>query len=440
MEEQTSMYRIHGGSEITGSITCYGAKNFATKAMVASLLGEGVTRLCNVPPIGDVNLSLEMIQSLGVNIEHVNETEISIDPSSLSTSRVVLPEHRSNRIPVLLLGGLLHTFDEVVVPNVSGDKIGKRPIDFHTQALRQFGAEVEMGEDGYVARKTGRLQGTRLSLPYPSVGATENSLFLAVKAEGETIIENAAVEPEIMELITMLRGMGAIIFTGPGREIRVVGVSQLSGTFMHILGDRIEAASWASLACAADGEITVKGIRPETLGNFLSYFREVGGGFRLESEHSITFYRERELTPTSVTTDVYPGFSTDWQQPFAVLLTQADGTSLIHETVFDDRFGYLEALNTLGAETEVQTTCPERESCRFKGENYPHTAYIYGKTVLEANEKTIHIPDLRAGLAYIIAAAITEGAVYVTGVEEVERGYGDIVQKLQNVNLDIERV
>ncbi|MFB6225685.1 MAG: UDP-N-acetylglucosamine 1-carboxyvinyltransferase, partial [Candidatus Paceibacteria bacterium] len=381
----------------------------------------------------------EMIQSLGARVSHLDEKRVSIDPREVYTSHVVLPENGSNRIPVLLLGALLHTFDEVVVPNVAGDNIGKRPVDFHTQALEQFGAEVEMSDEGYIARKSGALQGTTITLPYPSVGATENSLFLAVKSEGETVITNAAVEPEVMELITMLRSMGAIIFTTPGREIRIVGVPELSGTFMHILGDRIEAASWAALAGATNGQITVNGIRPETLGNFLSYFREVGGGFQLESEDAITFYRERELTPTFVTTDVYPGFSTDWQQPFAILLTQAEGTSTIHETVFDDRFGYLDALNTLGAKTEVLTEC-RGTPCRFEGKQYPHTALIYGKTELQSDGHTIHIPDLRAGLAYIIAAAVTEGDVYVTGVEQVERGYGDIVSKLQDVNLDIERV
>jgi len=436
MSENAQAYRIRGGNAISGTIACYGAKNFATKAMVAALLGNTPTRLSNVPPIGDVDLSMEMIRSLGVSVAYTDDTEVTIDPASLSTSRVVLPEHGSNRIPVLLLGALLHRFEEVVVPNVAGDKIGKRPIDFHTQALEQFGAEVEITEEGYKAQKAGALTGATLTLPYPSVGATENSLFLAVKADGETVIQNAAVEPEVMELITMLRAMGAIIFTGPSREIRVVGVPELSGSFTHILGDRIEAASWAALACAAKGEITVEGIRPETLGNFLSYFREVGGGFRLEAEDTITFYRERSLAPTRVETDVYPGFSTDWQQPFAVLLTQADGTSTIHETVFEDRFGYLEALNTLGAHTEVKTECPE-DPCRFDGKAYPHTAYVYGETPLQAAEEVIHIPDLRAGLAYIIAAAVTDGTVYVTGVEEVERGYGDIVRKLQKLNVDI---
>jgi len=208
---------------------------------------------------------------------------------------------------------------------------------------------------------------------------------------------------------------------------------------MEVLGDRIEAASWASLAAASDGNITVQGIRPDTLGNFLSYYQQVGGGFELIDVDSVRFFRKGRLRPAIIETDVYPGFSTDWQQPFAILLTQAEGISIIHETVYEDRFGYLRALDKLGAKTQVVSACLGGTQCRYRDTNYEHSAIIIGPTPFAAN-KRINIPDLRAGLAYVIAAAMTHGTSYVTGIHYLERGYGDIVPRLTAMNLKIERV
>lgn len=252
------------------------------------------------------------------------------------------------------------------------------------------------------------------------------------------MISNAAIEPEIFDLITMLRSMGAIIFTSPGREIRIDGVKSLRGTRMKILGDRIEAASWAALACASRGNITVHGIRPDILGNFLSYFQQAGGGVELVGAESLRFFREGAIRPAVIATDVYPGFSTDWQQPFAILLTQADGISVIHETVYEKRFGYLKSLNRLGARTQVTTHCLGGGECRYRDKGYEHSAIILGPTPLAAGH--IAIPDLRAGLAYVIAAAIASGESEITGAHFLERGYGDIVPRLSALGLRIDRV
>ena len=233
--------------------------------------------------------------------------------------------------------------------------------------------------------------------------------------------------------------MGAIIFTSPGREIRIDGVKQMTGTKMEVLGDRVEAASWASLACASNGNVTVHGIRPDTLGNFLSYFQKVGGGVELLGAESIRFFRREALRPAIIETDVYPGFSTDWQQPFAILLTQADGISIIHETVYEKRFGYLKALDRLGARTQVTTHCLGEAACRYRDMNYDHSAIIMGPTLLAASD-SITIPDLRAGLAYVIAAAIAHGRTTISGIHFLERGYGNIVPRLAAMNLQIERV
>ncbi len=430
-------YRIKGGRPVTGKIRCFGAKNFVTKAMIAALLGDTPTTLTNVPAVGDTDITREMLASIGVSIEYIDNETMIINPATMSSATVPLPHSGSNRMPILLLGVLLHRYKEVFVPVLGGCQIGARSVDFHLDAIQQFGGMVEEATEGFVARRNQRLQGTHIQLPYPSVGATETCLYLSVLAEGRTVISNAAIEPEIMELITMLRFMGAIIFTSPGREIRVDGVRQLQGTRMKILGDRIEAASWASLACASGGNITVEGIRPEILGNFLSYFREVGGGFEQVNAESIRFYRENNVRPAIIETDVYPGFSTDWQQPFAVLLTQAEGISIIHETVYEKRFGYLTALNNLGARTQLATHCLGTP-CRYHDKGYEHSAIIIGPSQLEGG--LVSIPDLRAGLAYVIATAIAEGTSIVEGTHFIERGYGDIVPRLAALNLQIEKV
>lgn len=436
---KTYAYKITGGQPVKGEITCLGAKNFATKAMVCSMLGDGATILTNVPRIGDVDITADLLRSIGASVEWHGESTMTIDPRGVNTTSVTQPDSRNNRLPILLVPALLHKFGKASVPKVGGCNIGARNVDFHLEAARMFGATVEETKNGYTAKADGRLNATHYKLPYPSVGATETCLFLSVMSEGTSIIDNAAVEPEIIELITMLRSMGAVIFLDPSRRIRVEGVAKLSGTKMFVLGDRIEAASWASLACASDGDITVKGIRPNTLGNFLSYFRQVGGGFEFVGSDAIRFYRERELSPACMETDVYPGFSTDWQQPFAILLTQADGVSVVHETVYESRFGYLSTLNKLGAKTQLSTHCMGKP-CRYEHKGHNHSAIITGKTPLKAIDEAIEVPDLRAGLAYVIAAAIAEGTSLVTNIGLLERGYGDIPTRLADISLDIEKV
>jgi UDP-N-acetylglucosamine 1-carboxyvinyltransferase len=433
------VYEITGGDPVCGSIRALGAKNFVTKAMVAALLGDSPTTLTNVPPIGDVDITAQMLRAVGVLVDYPDECHMRIDAQGLAAGDVPLPHSGSNRIPILLLGALLHRFDQVAVPLVGGCMIGKRAVDFHLRALEAFGARVECSEAGYLAQRKRTLRGADIRLPYPSVGATETCLYLGSLAQGRSVIRNAASEPEIMELITMLRGMGAIIFTRPGREIVIEGVESLRGTKMEVLGDRIEAASWACLAAASEGEIIVEGARPDSLGNFLSYFAKAGGGFELEGPQTMRFFRRRRLSPCVLETDVFPGFSTDWQQPFAVVLTQADGVSVLHETVYEHRLGYLSVLDQLGAMTQVYDTCLGGGPCRFNSSAWPHSAIIHGPSDLRA-VGTITVPDLRAGLAYIIAAVVAKGRTELRGADFVERGYGNVVPRLRAMGVDIERV
>jgi UDP-N-acetylglucosamine 1-carboxyvinyltransferase len=437
----TAAYKVTGGRPVKGEIACYGAKNFINKALVAACLGDTPTRLTNVPPIGEVQILVEMVQGLGAKVAWDKAAgTLELDPRGIKDWHMKMPDSGSNRIPILFIPVLLHRFGKARVPVLDGDAIGARKVDFHIEAGKLFGARVEHEEGGFLAEANGGgLQAIHYTLPYPSVGATESCLLYSVMAAGTTVIKNAAVEPEILALVAMLRAMGAIIFVTPGRELRVQGVSKLHGTNIHCLGDRIEAASWASLACATDGEITVHGIQPDTLNNFLAYYRQVGGGFDLLGEQSLRFYRAGELKPIMLETDVYPGFATDWQQPFAVLLTQAQGISVIHETVYESRFGYTRVLNKMGAKIQLSTECIGKP-CRFEHRGHEHSAMITGATKLTALDKPVEVPDLRAGLAYVIAAAVANGCTTLTHVERIERGYGDIAARLGGLNLAIEKV
>jgi UDP-N-acetylglucosamine 1-carboxyvinyltransferase len=431
-------YRITGGNVVKGKVTCMGAKNFATKAMIASLLSQDKSTLQNMPHIGDVEITQALLESAGATFIWSDDHTLVIDPSNLNSNQVAMKDSRTNRIPILLLSVLLQKFGRAVVPTVGGDDIGKRNVDFHIGAIQRFGANVKMEDNNYIAELVaGRLKGCHVTLPYPSVGATETCLFLSVLADGTSVIKNIAIEPEIMALITMLRSMGAIIFLDSNRCITVHGVDKLTSTNIHMIGDRIEAASWACLACAADGEIEVSGIRPDLLGNFLSYYNSVGGGYHLVDANTITFYRKHALHSAHIETDVYPGFSTDWQQPFAVLLTQSYGMSVIHETVYEQRFGYLDVLNKLGAKTQVVKACLGSLPCRYKGFDHAHSALIYGRTILHAIDEPIIVPDIRGGLAYLIAAALAEGTTTLLNAEQIERGYGNLIHKLADVNLQI---
>lgn len=431
-------YIIRGGQPVTGELNCYGAKNFATKAMVAACLGNSPTILSNTPPIGDVDITKGLLESIGAKVEWLDATTLRIDPTTINTWQVTTPDSRSNRIPILLLPVLLHRFGKAEIPRLDGCAIGKRAVDIHETATEAFGGTIDVDREHLAASASKRLKGCHFRLHYPSVGATETCLFLSVMARGTSVIENAAIEPEIIELVAMLRAMGAIIFVDAGRTIRVEGVESLMGTRMHCLGDRIEVASWASLACATDGSITVHGIRPETMNNFLAYYRQVGGGYEMLAEQSLRFYRAEPLKPIFMETDVYPGFATDWQQPFTVLLTQAQGISAVHETVYESRFGYTEALNRMGANIQLSTECIGKP-CRFQHKGHAHSALIMGKTHLTALKEPLEVPDLRAGLGYVIAAALAEGNTTLTHIERIERGYGNLAERLKGMNLEIKR-
>nr|WP_067497881.1 UDP-N-acetylglucosamine 1-carboxyvinyltransferase [Actinoplanes sp. TFC3] len=444
---------VHGGTPLSGQIRVRGAKNLVSKAMVAALLGETPSRLFDVPRIRDVEVVRGLLGLHGVKVsDGADDGEIVMDPTNVeSASSDEINVHAgSSRIPILFCGPLLHRLGHAFIPDLGGCHIGPRPIDFHIQALRQFGAIVDKTPEGMHLTAPNGLHGTKLELPYPSVGATEQVLLTAARAEGVTELRNAAIEPEIMDLICVLQKMGAIITVHTDRVIEIQGVPKLHGYNHKPIPDRIEAASWAAAALATRGEIEVLGAQQADMMTFLNVFRSIGGQFEVTDarvarpgvtgvEGGIKFWHPGdELQAVALETDVHPGFMTDWQQPLVVALTQARGLSIMHETVYEQRLGYTEALNSMGATIQVYRDCLGGTPCRFGRRNFKHSAVIAGPSKLHAAD--LVIPDLRAGFSHLIAALAAEGTSRVYGVDLINRGYEDFENKLAALGAHVERI
>ena len=429
---------IRGGKPLVGRIEVRGAKNLATKAMVASLLGDTPSILKDVPDISDVKVVRGLLEVHGVRITDPARGELILDPSNVESAHFAeIDAHAgSSRIPILFCGPLLHKLGEAFIPDLGGCRIGDRPIDFHLDALRAMGAVVDKQLNGIHLTAPDGLKGAKIELPYPSVGATEQVLLSSVLAEGTTELRNAAIEPEIMDLIAILQKMGAIITVEPSRTIFIEGVESLRGYTHRAINDRNEAASWASAALATNGDIFVEGAKQQELMTFLNVFRKVGGGFDIQ-EDGIRFYREREvLRPVVVETDVHPGFMTDWQQPLVVALTQADGQSIVHETVYENRFGFTDALNEMGADIVVHKEGLPGHDRRVARRPFEQAAVITGPTKLHA--ANVRVPDLRGGFSHLIAALTADGESHITNVGIISRGYEHFIPKLRKLGADFD--
>jgi UDP-N-acetylglucosamine 1-carboxyvinyltransferase len=431
---------VNGGNPLEGTITVRGAKNFVSKAMVASLLGETPSVLRNVPQIRDVSVVTGLLELHGVNVKSDPEAGIlDLDPSNVESAHVAdIDAHAgSSRIPILFCGPLLHRLGEAFIPDLGGCRIGDRPINYHLDILRQFGAVVDKRPNGIHLRAPRRLQGTKIALPYPSVGATEQLLLTAVRAEGITELSNAAIEPEIMDLIAVLQKMGAIISVDTDRVIRIEGVDRLEGYAHTALSDRIETASWASAALSTGGDVTIKGATQPEMMTFLNTFRKVGGKFDVQHDGIRFWHPGGDLRSIVLETDVHPGFMTDWQQPLVVALTQATGLSIVHETVYENRFGFTDALRQMGATIQVYKECLGGRDCRFGQRNFHHSAVISGPTPLAAAD--IEVPDLRGGFSHLIAALAAKGTSTVRGISLIDRGYEAFQDKLVALGADVTR-
>jgi len=434
-----SQITIRGGKPLVGRIELKGAKNLVTKAMVAALLGETPSVLRDVPFISDVEVVSRLLQLHGVTIEHDPVSgDMKLDPSNVEQARMVdIDAHAgSSRIPILFCGPLLHRLGEAFIPGLGGCEIGDRPVDFHFDVLRSFGAVIEKLPTGTRLSAPDGLRGAKISLPYPSVGATEQVLLSACIAEGKTELSGAAIEPEIIDLISILQKMGAIISVDTDRVIRIEGVKRLEGFTHAALFDRNEAASWAAAALATGGDIFVGGARQVEMMTFLNVYRKVGGAFEIQPDGIRFYHPGTELQSVVIETDVHPGFMTDWQQPLVVALTQAQGLSIVHETVYENRFGFTEALRQMGAQIQIYKECLGGHPCRFGQRNYNHSAVISGPTELKAAD--IRVPDLRGGFSHVVAALAAKGTSKVTNVQLISRGYEHFIEKLESLGADFE--
>ena len=433
--------RVRGGMPLNGRIDIKGAKNLVTKAIVASLLGTTPSVLRNVPDISDVRVVAGLLGLHGVKITRGERPDdLILDPHDVEQAHMaeINAYAGDSRIPILFCGPLLHRVGEALIPDLGGCRIGSRPIDYHLSVLRSFGAKVEKLPEGIRMTAPDGLHGTKIELPYPSVGATEQVLLTATLAEGITVLKGAAVEPEIMDLVVILQKMGAVITVQADRVIRIEGVPKLVGYQHTAIGDRNEAASWACAALATECDIFVGGATQQGLMAFLNVFRKVGGGFEVHDEGIRFFQADSELHSVAIETDVHPGFMTDWQQPLVVALTKAHGMSVVHETVYENRFKFTEALVQMGANIQLYRECLGSVHCRFGERNFFHSAIVAGPTELRGAD--IVVPDLRGGFSHVVAALSALGDSTVHNVNIISRGYERFAEKLGQLGADFEYV
>lgn len=440
----TEVLKVIGGKPLKGAIKAAGAKNSVTKLLVASLLSDKRCTFYNVPCIGDVEVTVALCKEIGMEVEWDKEAGVmQVQTKELRTSYIPQRFSGSNRIPILMIGALLsRTDEEIIVPTVGGCFLGPRPVDFHIASLEKLGAKIEYRhmkrEGAYFAHAHDGLKGTLITLPFPSVGATENTILAGVTARGVTVIKNAAIEPEIVELILFLQKLGASITLDVDRTIHIQGTRRFYEVEHEVIPDRIEVASWAVAAIATKGRVFVEGAQHHNMLTFLNKVREVGGGFEVKHNGIEFFYDGPLQGGIHLETDVHPGFMTDWQQPFVVLLTQSTGTSVVHETVYENRFGYTETLVEMGADITLFRQCLGGKECRFSSQAHAHSLIVNGPTPL--HNANISIPDLRAGFSYVMAATLAKEESIISGLHYLDRGYENLDQKLIALGANITRV
>ncbi len=436
MVDKSAKFLVKGGKPLRGSLRISGAKNAASKLLIASLLTDEPMHITNCPiSIGEIHVTRSIIESLGAKFRKYANNEVIVQTKKISDNSFSSSLGLINRIGILTAGPLLHRTGEAKLPKPGGDQIGARPINFHLDALKKLGAVIKE-HPKYFSIKAKRLIGTDITLPFPSVGATENIILASSMAIGKTTIQNAAVEPEIMDLIMLLQKMGAIIDVKTDRTIVITGVDKLYGAKHSVIPDRLEAASFACAAIASKGEVTIYDAQHKDMITFLNTIRLIGAEYEVKDD-GIKFSYEGELKPISIETDVHPGFMTDWQPPMTILLTQANGISTLHESVYENRFGYVKELNKMGASIELTNDCLG-SPCRFNGSAYYHSAIIKGKTPLKPAE--IIVPDIRAGFSYLVAAILAKGETLVHGIHYIDRGYEKIDKKMRKLGVNIRRV
>ena len=411
---------IKGGIPLRGEVRISGAKNAAVAIIPAAILAEDKCILENVPSISDVDVALEILSSMGAQIRRLSKSKIEVDTSRIKDGTVPYELARSTRGSSYFLGALLGRFKKASVPLPGGCDLGSRPIDQHIKCFEALGAKTDI-KHGIVDLSADRLIGTQIYFDKVTVGGTINALLACAKAEGLTIIENAAKEPHIVDLANFLNSMGADIMGAGTDVIKVKGVSQLHGTEYSVIPDQIEAGTFMVAAAATCGDITLKNVIPKHLEPITAKLRKVGVNVE-ESDESVHVWVDGPLVKTSIKTMPHPGFPTDMQPQFSTLLTLAEGTSIVTDDIFDNRFRYVAELRRMGADISVDGK----------------VAVIQGVGKLKG--APVVATDLRAGAAMVIAGLAAEGTTEIDNIFYIERGYEKIDEKLRGLGADIQRV
>jgi UDP-N-acetylglucosamine 1-carboxyvinyltransferase len=420
------VFRIDGGVPLDGTVPISGAKNAALKLLAAATLTGERCRFTNVPEIEDVRVMTETLRDLGVLVDHPAPNVYEVASGDVEWLFVPLEAAAKMRASFILLGPLLARFGRVIISNPGGDRIGRRPVDLHVEAMRVLGAEIEYRNGYYFATAPGRLHGGEVRFPLVSVMGTENAMLAATLADGHTVIRPAAQEPEVDDLIVFLQKMGADVQRTYADTIEVHGRRRLRGADHALIPDRIEAGTFVVAAAVTRGRLRLEGAPCDHLGSFLDVLRETGLSVECRDdviEVDASGLGPGELKACAVETAPYPGLATDLQPPSCVLLSQASGRSMVHETIFEDRLEWLSELRRMGARAEVIDN---------------HHAVIEGPAKLCGAE--VEIGDLRAGASLILAALAADGVSTIHGAHHVHRGYENIERKFLDVGARIERL
>lgn len=411
---------VAGGGRLEGTIRASGSKNGTLAIMAAALLAKGRTVLTNVPRIGDIYTMVEVLRSLGAECEINGANVVAIDATELRSSEAPYDLVRRMRASFNVLGPLVARKGYAKVAMPGGCDIGARPIDFHVKGIQALGAFVNT-EHGFVEAEAGVLRGAEVYLDFPSAGATQHIMTAASLADGVTTIQNAAMEPEIVDLAKYLTAMGAKIEGAGTTTIRIEGVKELIAADHDIIPDRMEAGTYAVAAAMTKGDVRIEGVVHKHLEPFLSKLRETGAVVTAD-ECCVRVRANARPMATDVVTMPHPGFPTDMQQPFVALLSIAEGTSIITENVYERRFKYIGELTRMGADIKQDG----------------RTAVVKGVERLTGAPVTA--TDLRAGAALVVAALAAEGASEIIGVEHIDRGYECLIDKLITLGAEVERV
>jgi UDP-N-acetylglucosamine 1-carboxyvinyltransferase len=437
-----STFLVEGGVPLYGSVRIGGAKNASYKLMIASLLADSESRLLNFSHISDVQAVKTIIEQLGGKVRAAGERALFIDPRGLNAYTLDASQGEQGRFSTMFIGPLVARFGQAVVPTPGGDKIGKRPLERHFDGLKKLGITIEQHGDMIVC-KAQKLVGTTYRFTKNSHTGTETLIMAAVLAEGQTILENAALEPEIDDLIAFLNNMGANIRRRAQRVIEIQGVKKLHGAIHKIMPDRNEAVSYACGAIATKGDVIIENARAEDLRAFLDKLDEIGAGYEV-GQYGIRFYYKGTLRAADVITEIEPGFMTDWQPLWATLATQCTGKSIIHETIMQNRFQYVDALVKMGAKIRLfnpEVAHPEKVYNFNLEDDHPeyfHAIEIIGPTQLKAG--SFEVLDLRHGATLILAALAADGVSKINNIELVDRGYEKLEERLRSMGAKIQRV